>query len=444
MSAQSRQRVVLTIAMLSYFLTALSNSLVLTSLAKLTADLNLTSVSLPWVQNAYGLAFGSFLLIGGRLSDAFSRRRVLDIALVIFMLGSLLSGLAPNGFIMIAARFLQGIGSALLAPTSMALLIDYFTGPSLVKAIAWYSSVAGLGSSVGLVVGGVLASYLSWRIGFYLNVPLCLLMLGLAWWALHENPATTHEPLDVWGTLTSVLGCGLLVYALNGAAQPVVTLLAAFVILAGFVVIEKRSPHPTLPLTIFHSWTRTNGYLSRALLNGAVMGYWFFIAEYLQQVRHYSPFKVGLAYLPLSLTMFLGAMIVPRLIDRWLNKRVLVVAVAIEFVGFALSLLAFGQAYWPSVGIPMMIIGIGQGLALAPLTNMGIYQVAADQSGVASGLVNAGHQLGGVLGLALMVNVSALLVPTQAIASEFRIALIIALVMVAVVTGLALTGKRDV
>lgn len=444
MSAQSRQRVVLIIAMLSYFLTALSNSLVLTSLAKLTADLNLTSVSLPWVQNAYGLAFGSFLLIGGRLSDAFSRRRVLDIALVIFMLGSLLSGLAPNGFIMIAARFLQGIGSALLAPTSMALLIDYFTGPSLVKAIAWYSSVAGLGSSVGLVVGGVLASYLSWRIGFYLNVPLCLLMLGLAWWALHENPATTHEPLDVWGTLTSVLGCGLLVYALNGAAQPVVTLLAALVILAGFVVIEKRSPHPTLPLTIFHSWTRTNGYLSRALLNGAVMGYWFFIAEYLQQVRHYSPFMVGLAYLPLSLTMFLGAMIVPRLIDRWLNKRVLVVAVAIEFVGFALSLLAFGQAYWPSVGIPMMIIGIGQGLALAPLTNMGIYQVAADQSGVASGLVNAGHQLGGVLGLALMVNVSALLVPTQAIASEFRIALIIALVMVAVVTGLALTGKRDV
>ncbi|GEO66964.1 MFS transporter [Levilactobacillus spicheri] len=444
MSAQSRQRVVLIIAMLSYFLTALSNSLVLTSLAKLTADLNLTAVSLPWVQNAYGLAFGSFLLIGGRLSDAFSRRRVLDIALVIFMLGSLLSGLAPNGFIMIAARFLQGIGSALLAPTSMALLIDYFTGPSLVKAIAWYSSVAGLGSSVGLVVGGVLASYLSWRIGFYLNVPLCLLMLGLAWWALHENPATTHEPLDVWGTLTSVLGCGLLVYALNGAAQPVVTLLAALVILAGFVVIEKRSPHPTLPLIIFHSWTRTNGYLSRALLNGAVMGYWFFIAEYLQQVRHYSPFKVGLAYLPLSLTMFLGAMIVPRLIDRWLNKRVLVVAVAIEFVGFALSLLAFGQTYWPSVGIPMMIIGIGQGLALAPLTNMGIYQVAADQSGVASGLVNAGHQLGGVLGLALMVNVSALLVPTQAIASEFRIALIIALVMVAVVTGLALTGKRDV
>lgn len=444
MAAQSRQRVVLTIAMLSYFLTALSNSLVLTSLAKLTADLNLTSVSLPWVQNAYGLAFGSFLLIGGRLSDAFSRRRVLDIALVIFMLGSLLSGLAPNGLIMIAARFLQGIGSALLAPTSMALLIDYFTGPSLVKAIAWYSSVAGLGSSVGLVVGGVLASYLSWRIGFYLNVPLCLLMLGLAWWALHENPATTHEPLDVWGTLTSVLGCGLLVYALNGAAQPVVTLLAALIILAGFVVIEKRSPHPTLPLTIFHSWTRTNGYLSRALVNGAVMGYWFFIAEYLQQVRHYSPFKVGLAYLPLSLTMFLGAMIVPRLIDRWLNKRVLVVAVAIEFVGFALSLLAFGQAYWPSVGIPMMIIGIGQGLALAPLTNMGIYQVAADQSGVASGLVNAGHQLGGVLGLALMVNVSALLVPTQAIASEFRIALIIALVMVAVVTGLALTGKRDV
>lgn len=442
MSAQSRQRIVLIIAMLSYFLTALSNSIVLTSLTKLTADLDLNQVTLPWVQNAYGLAFGSFLLIGGRLSDALSRRRVLNLALVIFMLGSLLSGLAPNGLIMIISRFLQGIGSALLAPTSMALLIDYFTGSGLVKAIAWYSSVAGLGSSVGLVIGGVLASYLSWRIGFYLNVPLCLLMLGLAWWALRQSPTPTPSPLDVWGTLTSVLGCGLLVYALNGATQPLVTLLVALVILAGFVVTEHRSAHPILPLNIFNSWTRTNGYLSRAILNGAVMGYWFFISEYLQQARHYSPFKVGLAYLPLSLTMFLGAMIVPRLIDRWQNKRVLVAAVTIEFIGFALALLTFGQAYWPSVGLPMMIIGIGQGLALAPLTNMGIDHVSADRSGVASGLVNAAHQLGGVLGLALMVNVAASLFSAQAIASQFRVALMIALVMVAVVTGLALTGKR--
>lgn len=442
MSAQTRQRIVLLIAMLSYFLTALSNSLVITSLTKLTADLSLTAISLPWVQNAYGLAFGSFLLIGGRLSDAFSRRRILNLALVIFLLGSLLSGLAPNGLIMISARFLQGIGSALLAPTSMALLIDYFTGPGLVKAIAWYSSVAGLGSSVGLVVGGVLASYLSWRIGFYLNVPLCLLMLGLAWWALRENPDPVHSPLDIWGTVTSVVGIGLLVYALNGATRPLITLLVALVVLVVFVVTEKRSAHPILPLSIFKRWTRTNGYVSRAILNGAVMGYWFFISEYLQQVRHYSPFKVGLAYLPLSLTMFLGAMIVPRLIDRWQNKRVLVAAVAIEFIGFALSLITFGQAYWPSVGLPMMIIGIGQGLALAPLTNMGIDHVAAAQSGVASGLVNAAHQLGGVLGLALMVTVSASRLPAQAIAGQFRVALMLALVMVAVVTGLALTGKR--
>ncbi|WP_373842818.1 MFS transporter [Limosilactobacillus sp.] len=439
-----KQRIVLTIAMLSYLLTAMSNCLVITGLTKIAADLSLNQVGLSWVQNAYGLAFGSFLLLSGRLSDAFSRRSILNIALVIFLVGSLLSGMATSGPVMIGARFLQGIGSALLAPTSMALLIDYFDGPALVKAIAWYSSVAGLGSSIGLILGGLFASLWSWRLGFYLNVPVCLVMLLLSWQTLKATTALeAHQRFDLLGTITSVLGCGMLVFALNGAKQPLLTLGVAILIMAVFVIIEHHSQHPLLPLSIFHNWVRTDGYLCRLILNGAVLGYWFFVSEYLQQVMHYSPLQVGFAYLPLSVTLFLAAMVVPRLVNAWGNKIVLIIASITMLVGFALTLTMIGRGYWLSVGIPMFILGLGQGLALAPTTNMGIYHVPAQESGTASGLVNVAHQIGGVLGLALMVNVASALVGAISIQRQFSVAMVVAVVMMTLTVLLALLAGRE-
>ncbi|MCH3922871.1 MFS transporter [Limosilactobacillus sp.] len=440
-----RQRIVLTIAMLSYLLTAMSNCLVITGLTKIATDLRLDQVGLSWVQNAYGLAFGSFLLLSGRLSDAFSRRRILNIALAIFLFGSLLSGLATSGGVMIAARFLQGLGSALLAPTSMALLIDYFEGPALVKAIAWYSSVSGLGASIGLVLGGLFASLWSWRLGFYLNVPVCLLMLALSWRTFEESATSqTHERFDLLGTLTSVLACSLLVWGLNGASHPVLVLALAMIFLIAFVVIEHRSQSPLLPLRIFKNGVRTNGYLCRAILNGAVLGYWFFVSEYLQQVLHYSPLKVGFAYLPLSVTLFLAAMVVPRLINAWNDKGVLILASLTMLAGFGLALVMDGRGYWLGTGLPMLILGCGQGLALAPTTNMGIYQVPAEHSGTASGLVNVAHQLGGVLGLAVMVNLGTSLVSAGDVNGQFRVAMIVALAMMTLTFLLAiLAGKEE-
>lgn len=436
MSYHVKQRIILVIALLSYFLTALSNSIVITGLTKIAADLSMNQITLSWVQNAYGLAFGSFLLLSGRLSDALSRRTVLSVALVIFMVGSFLAGLAPTGTIMIAARFLQGIGSALLAPTSMALLVDYFEGPALVKAIAWYSSISGLGSSVGLVLGGVLASYWSWRVGFYLNAPVCLLMLVLTTKVL-PKAAPRSERFDVVGTISSVLGCGLLVYSLTGASRVGLTLTIAIMILAAFIFIEKYRINPILPLGIFKNRIRSMAYLNRTILNGTIMGYWFFISEYLQQVYHYSPLVTGFAYLPISLTMFLAAVIVPRLITHWHNKWTFLVAVNIVLIGFIWALLITDQGYWLSVGIPMLILGCGQGLALAPNTNMGLTNVDEANTGVASGLINTAHQLGGVLGLALFVNLSSSLVSSHHIAAEFHVAMIAAVVMAVIVVVLA-------
>lgn len=423
--------------MLSYFLTAMSNSLVITGLTKIQTDLSLNQVGLSWVQNAYGLAFGSFLLLSGRLSDVVNRRKILNIALFIFLIGSLLSGIAFNGAIMIAARFIQGIGSALLAPTSMALLVDYFSGPSLVKAIAWYSSVAGLGASIGLVLGGIFASFLSWRIGFYINVPVCLLMSVMSIYVLSKTSQSRHEKLDIIGTITSILGCGVLVYALNGAQQPLVTLIVALVLLAIFIYHESRSSHPILPLSIFKNWVRTSGYLCRTILNGTLLGYWFFISEYLQKVLHYNPLQVGFGYLPLSLTLFIAAVLVPRLINNWGNKKVLILASITMLIGYGVSVITIGRGYWLGVGIPMLIIGTGQGLALAPTTNMGIYDVKPTLNGTASGLVNVAHQLGGVLGLAIMVFISSLLTTSGNISAQFQISLIVAIVMMIITAILA-------
>lgn len=218
MNTRENRTIVLIIALLSYFLTALCASVVITGLTKIATDLSLNQVQLSWVQNAYGLTFGSFILLSGRLSDAFGRKRILNIALVIFGASSIITGMTSSAALMIAARALQGIGAAILAPTSMALLMDYFEGPELVKALAWYSSISGLGSSIGLVLGGVLASYASWRVGFYINVPVAAIMLWLSIKVLKTTPIK-RQKFDILETIFSVLGSAALVYAVNGGKK---------------------------------------------------------------------------------------------------------------------------------------------------------------------------------------------------------------------------------
>ncbi|ANZ61934.1 MFS transporter [Secundilactobacillus paracollinoides] len=437
MTSKVKQRIVLIIALLSYFLTALSTSIVITGLTKISADLHLDQLGLSWVQNAYGLAFGSFILLSGRLSDLLGRRRVLNMALVIFSIGSLIAGFTDQTVVMIAARFLQGIGAAILAPTSMALLMDYFEGPALVRAIAWYSSISGLGASVGLVLGGVLASYLSWRIGFYLNVPVALVMLCLSVVTLKKS-RVRHESFDWIGTVLSVIGSGILVYAVNGAKNGVLFLIIALILLSTFVGYEKKNQAPIMPLSIFHSRQRVLAYSIRALFVGAMMGFWFFISEYLQEVLHATPLLTGFAFLPMTLTLFITAILVPRLIMNWDNKHTLILANVLLVIGFLWIWIGGNHGYLTTVIMPMILFGIGQGLGLTPLTNFGIADVPTAQTGVASGMVNTAHQLGSVLGLAIMVNISSALVNAQNIAGQFRIAMFVGLILTIVCTGLSL------
>ncbi len=241
-----RKQCILLLILLSYGVIAIDSSIVITGLTKIAADLQLTQVTLSWVQNAYVLAFGGCILLSGKLSDVFGRKRVLNTALVLFGAASAVAGAATTGSIMLVARVVQGVSAAMLAPTSLALLMDTFTGEERVKAVSWYSSISGLGSSVGLVLGGFLANVWSWRVGFYVNVPVTLLMLAISLKYLQYTPKR-HEPFDMVGTLLSVTGIFAFVYAINGAAHVLPWLIPALILLVTFVYHEKNRLCPLCP-----------------------------------------------------------------------------------------------------------------------------------------------------------------------------------------------------
>lgn len=412
--------------MLSYFVTAIDNSIVITGLTKIAADLNLDQMTLSWVQNVYVLSFGGFILLGGRLSDAYGRKLVLHISLVLFAIGSLLAGAAETGWLMILARLMQGIGASLLAPTSMALLVDYFEGAERIKAISWYSSMSGLGSCFGLLLGGFLASYFTWRIGFYINVPIMILMIILSH-KVFKSKVRQRSKFDVLGACTSVAAIFCLVFAIDGAEKPLPWAIASIVLLLAFIKIEIKTPIPVMPLRLFQHKTRCNAYIIRLLLVGAMMGFWFFISEFMQHVMEFTPLQAGLGFLPLTITTFLGAIKVPGLVSEYGNKKVLCAGIICQILGFLLLLpLDKDSSYLIGIAIPMLLLGVGQGFELAPLTNLGVTDVESQDAGAASGVVNAAHQIGGSIGLSIMVNAGSSAVDMS---SSFHIAMMVGAVL---------------
>lgn len=402
-----QKKIVLAIALLSYFLTALNNSIIITGLTKIAGDLSASQTAMSWVQNAYLLAFGGCILLGGRLGDIFGRRRVLNLALFLLGIAAALAGWSPAPGVLILARALEGIAAAVLAPTALALLVDYFEGRERVKAIAWYSSVSGLGSCIGLVLGGALASFYSWRWGFYLDLPIAFLMIALARAAL---PAGRRLPgaFDYKGTVLSAAGIFSLVYAINGAARPWPWAAEGAALLAVFLYTERRAAVPVMPLVLFTSSIRVTAYAARMLFTCAMFGYWFFISEYLQIVLSWSPLAASFAFLPMTAAMFLAAVAVPRLTFAYGERAVLLFGAAQILLGFFwLTFAGEDSAYVMAVLAPMVLLGAGQGFAMSPMTNLGIFEAPEGTAGAASGLVNAAHQIGGSVGLSFMVAMTA-------------------------------------
>ncbi|MCS8572108.1 MFS transporter [Pediococcus pentosaceus] len=401
---------VLPIILISYFMILLDNSIVFTSTVKIAADLSLSASELSWVTNAYALTFGGLLMIGGRSGDIFGRRNVFLIGLVIFSIGSLLVGLSTNGLMIIAMRALQGIGSAILAPTTLALLMDSYRDQMRTRAIVYYGATGGLGASIGLVVGGLIASYASWRWGFLLNVPVGILMIVLT---LKYIPASkkVEGKLDWLGSILSVLGITALVYGINGASHPVPMVMTGILLLVLFVWQEKVSKHPITPLKLFKDRERSSAYIARFFFLGAMISYFFLTPQAMQQVYHFTPLMAAVGFLPETLPQFVFATLVSRLNEKFTNTQILIAGTVITLAGLVFAAVVGIQAgYWWSVAIPMVIIGIGQGFTLSPLTVAGVANTDKEIAGSASGIVNMVHQIGSSVGLSIITALTANLI----------------------------------
>ena len=414
----------LAIILASYLMIVLDVSIVINALPKIHHALGFSSTGLSWVQNAYTLSFGGLLLLGARAGDILGRRRMFVVGIALFTGASLAAGLAQSAAWLLAARSLQGVGAAIAAPSTLALLTASFPeGPERTRAVAYYGAVAGGGGSVGLVLGGVLTDWLSWRWGLFINVPIGIALMLAAPRVLPESERRSGH-FDLAGAASSTLGMFAFVYGIVRAATAgwgdrltVASLTGGLLLLALFVANERRAAQPITPLHLFRSRERSGAYVARILFVGAMFGQFFFLTQFLQGVLRYSPLEAGVAFLPLTLAMFSMVFVVPRLSARFGSRRLLAGGVVTALVGMSwLSQLSAGTSYLTGVAIPMIILGVGAGAAFTPLTASGVAGVAPEDAGAASGLVNVAHQLGGSLGLGILVTVFASATPSAGLA----------------------------
>lgn len=413
-TAPLRKGAILTIVLVSYFMILLDNSVIFTALPSLQADLNLSSAELAWVQDAYTLVFGGLLLLGARAGDLLGRKPVFIFGLVVFAVASLLIALSPSGWWIISARALQGVGAAIVAPSALSLITVSFEGEERTRAVAWYSATAGIGASLGLVVGGAAASWFSWRAGFFINVPIGVAMILLAHKFLPHTPKLPGR-FDMAGAITSTVGVGSLVFAILYAAEfgwatvpTIVGFVAAAIVLTGFVFAEARATQPIMPLRLFASRIRTGAYVTRLLYLGAMIGFFFFTSQFLQEALGFTPLQAGLAFLPMTLVNFAVALLIPRITRRFGDILTLIVGATLTLAGMVwLSRISVDSDYLTAVALPMLLIGAGQGFAFAPMTTFGISGATVRDAGAASGIVNTFHQVGSSLGLGVLVAVGA-------------------------------------
>jgi EmrB/QacA subfamily drug resistance transporter len=398
----------------------LDATIVNVALPQMQRALGFSGAGLEWIVTAYSLAFGSLLLLGGRLGDLYGRRRVFITGVLIFSAASLVGGFATSEWWLLISRAVQGGGAALAAPTALALIATTFpAGVPRNRALGVWAGMAGAGGAIGLLLGGILTTYVSWRWVLFVNVPIGLLVAGLAPFAL-EKTARLRSRLDIPGVVTSTAGLALLVYGLTHAAAgqdglshwgdsvTIAALVAAVALLVSFVFIERRSDHAELPLHLLRSRRRSGAYVMMLLLGTAMFAVFFFLTIYIQTVWGYSPVKAGLAWIPFPISLIAINIFVARYLVTRVGVRPLLMAGPLfAGAGFLwLSRLSETGSYWTNLLAPMLLLSAGMGLMFVPLTLMVVSHVRNEEAGAASSLLNIGQQVGGSIGLAAIGTVA--------------------------------------
>jgi EmrB/QacA subfamily drug resistance transporter len=384
--------------------------------------LHFSGSNLEWVVNAYALAFGGLLLLGGRSGDLLGRRRVFIFGIALFALGSLLGGFATDQAWLLICRVIQGIGGAFAAPASLSLIaVTFPEGRERNRAMGVYAAMSISGAAVGLIAGGLLTSYADWRWVFFVNVPIGLAVVLLAPRVLVESERRRGR-FDLPGAITGSLGLGALVYGLSEAAttftngkaisnwgdpKVIVSLVAAVVLLVAFGFIEARSPHALVPPRVLRSRDRTGAYLISLCIGTAIFGMFFFMTIFIQTVWGYSPVRSGIAYLPMVATILVGAGLSSQLVAR-VGARALMLVGPLLAAGGLLWLAQISEHSTYAGGLlgPMLLVGLGMGLTFVPLSLVALAKVPNEDAGAASSLLNTGQQVGGSIGLAILGTVA--------------------------------------
>jgi EmrB/QacA subfamily drug resistance transporter len=391
----------------------LDGTIVNIALANIRGSLDFSATGLSWVVNAYALAFGGLLMLGSRAGDIFGRRRMLVIGVLVFTAASAMGGFASSQEWLILARVLQGVGAAMAAPSTLSLIVTNFdAGDARNRALGLFASVSGVGASIGLILGGVLTSWLSWHWVFFVNVPIGIAIALLAPRVVKEAPRAAGS-LDIGGAIASTAGVTALVYGFIRAAEhgwsdslTIGSLVAAVVLLAAFVVIEQRARQPILPFRLFAERNRALGFLNQMLVPATLFGVFFFLTQYLQIVLDMSEVQSGFAFVPFSATIVLGARFVPRAVARF-GARVVGMygGLAIAAGLVLMSTLDESAAYFPMVFLSMLVMASGAVASFVSLSLVVMGNISQEDSGSASGLMQTNQQVGGAIGLAVLVTV---------------------------------------
>jgi EmrB/QacA subfamily drug resistance transporter len=410
---RDRRGVALAIVLGAQLMIILDMTVVNIALPSIASGLRFSAPSLSWVLSAYTLTFGGLLLLGGRAGDILGRRRVFVAGILIFTAASLAGGLATSAPWLLAARAVQGAGGALASPAVLALITASFAeGRERARAVGLYTAVSMGGASLGLVLGGVITEWVSWRWVLFINVPIGAAVVLAAPLFLSESPRQSGR-FDLAGALTSTAGMASLVFAFIRAAssgwgdsQTLAAFAAAAVLLGLFLVTESRARQPITPLRLFADRGRSGSYLARLLLVAGMFGMFFFLTQFVQDILHFSPLRAGLAFVPTTALLFAVSRLAPRLMSRFSPKLLMVTGLLPVITGMAwLSRIAPGTGYLTGILGPMLLLGAGMGIVFVPLTMASLTGVRKEDSGAASSMVNVTQQVGGSLGLAILVTV---------------------------------------
>ncbi|SEF47156.1 drug resistance transporter, EmrB/QacA subfamily [Actinacidiphila yanglinensis] len=407
-----RPRLILAFLSIAAFMTFLDVSIVNVALPTIEAKLAIPTTQLPYVVTTYGMLLGGFVLLCGRLADTYGRRRTLRIGLTLFALASLVAGLAQNAVMLITARGAQGLGAALIATSALSLLTSNFAeGPARTKALGVWGALSGLASVAGVTLGGVLTDGPGWRWIFFINVPIGLAGALVAPLVVDESRgAGRGASFDVPGALLLTSGLVVLIFTLgrtvddSGVPAALVTggFVLAALLLAGFLLVERRAAAPLIPLGVFRRPSLRAANITAVLLLGNVVTLFFFASLFMQQALGYSPMRTGLAYVPLAVVVAVGAGTASQLVTRFAARPVLLAGLALVLGGMLLLWRAPADSSYPTDILPAFLIaGLGLGTAFVPLQVVAFAGVEEGEAGLAAGLINTSQEVGGALGLAV-------------------------------------------